>query len=166
MFVFGHVGIGKAIASPFGRALPLMPLIVGTLLPDVIDKPLYHAHISTFVSCTRTFGHTGLFLAAILAVAMITRSRTWLALGVGVCTHAVLDGLLDSFNGERSSTLVAFAWPFLDTHFFTYGFKSPFDQLKQLWKAPIIAGEVVGLLLLTREYLKRRRPAPVPRRTG
>lgn len=155
MFLLGHVGIGRTIVGRWGRALPLVPLVVGTLLPDLVDKPLYYTHVSSFISCTRTFGHTGLFLGLLLLIATVTRSRAWLALGIGVATHITLDGFLDLFSHERSSALVAFAWPFLDRHFFTYGFTSPLDQLKHLWKAPIVSAEAIGLLLLVREYLKR-----------
>lgn len=156
MFIFGHVGIGRTIVGQRGRALPVVALIAGMLLPDVIDKSLYYARFSDFISCTRTFGHTGLLLALVFVTAWLTRSRTGFALGVGMATHLLLDGFLDLFSRERSSALVAFAWPFLDTHFFSYSFTSPLEQLRHLWRLPIIAGEAVGLLLLLREYSKRR----------
>ena len=160
MFVLGHVGIGRAIIGSRGRALPLVPLVFGILLPDVIDKPLYYLHLSPFISCTRTFGHTGLFVLGLVAIALMTRSRAWAAAAAGVATHGVLDALLDMssvLSGGRSSTLVALAWPVFDTHFFSYSFKTPIDQLKQLWNAPVLVCEFIGGLLLWREYSRPRR---------
>lgn len=159
MFVLGHVGIGRAIIGSRGRALPLVALLVGMMLPDVIDKPLYYLHLSPFISCTRTFGHTGIFLLALVAVAVMMRSRVWAAVAVGVATHGVLDAVLDMpsvFNGGRSSTLIALAWPVFDTHFFSYPFKTPIDQLKALWNAPVLICELIGGLLLSREYRARQ----------
>jgi hypothetical protein len=168
MFVLGHVGFGRAIIGSRGRALPLVPLVVGIMLPDIIDKPLYYLHLSPFISCTRTFGHTGLFLLLLVTIALIqhrrspgpsgagTRARVWIALAAGAATHGVMDGFLDMFSSGRSSTLIAFAWPFLDTHFFSYPFKTPLDQLWQILKAPVLICEFIGGLLLWREYRARR----------
>src|SRR5580704_10954240 len=104
MFVFGHIGIGRTLAGPWRRRLPAFPFIVGALLPDLIDKPLYYSRIWEFVSCTRTFGHTGLLLALIGAVAYLTRSRGLAALALGVATHLVLDCVLDVFGDEGSGS--------------------------------------------------------------
>src|SRR5438067_10478379 len=115
MFVFGHIGFGRLLIGSRGRSLPALPLLLGMLLPDVIDKPLYYAHISSFISCTRTFGHTGLFIAAVLVFAYVRRSSALLALGVGMITHVALDCLLDVLASDERSALTALTWPFLYT---------------------------------------------------
>ena len=42
MFFFGHLGAGSRLASPFSKGLPRGLLLLGTLLPDLIDKPLFY----------------------------------------------------------------------------------------------------------------------------
>jgi len=79
MFVFGHIGIGRALIGRWRHTLPLVPLTIGMLLPDIIDKPLYYARVWPFISCTRTFGHTGAFLLLLLLIAYWTRRPTLMA---------------------------------------------------------------------------------------
>src|SRR5437016_2836540 len=83
MFVFGHIGFGRTMIGSKGRALPAFPLVVGMLLPDIIDKSLYYSQVSTFITCTRTFGHTALFFGTLFGIGVLTRSRGWLALAIG-----------------------------------------------------------------------------------
>jgi hypothetical protein len=157
MFVLGHIGIGRTIVGPIGRALPIVPFAIGALLPDAIDKPLYYAHVSSYVSCTRTFGHTGLFFSALVLTAWARRSRVWAAVALGVATHTVLDGVLDAFSQGTSSVFMAFTWPFVYTYFASYDFESPLDQLGQVWRPRILITEAIGLALLAREYWQRIR---------
>src|SRR3954466_140383 len=95
MFVFGHVGVGRALLSRWKARLPVIPLAVGMLLPDLIDKPLYYSRLWSFVTCTRTFGHTGLLLLALTGFAAALRSRTLAALSAGMATHLLLDCAFD-----------------------------------------------------------------------
>ena len=152
MFVFGHVGFGRTMIGSLRRTLPIAPFVVGALLPDAIDKSLYYSHVSSFVSCTRTFAHTGLFVLLLGAVAAATRSRAWTAVLLGVVTHVVLDTGMDMFSHGQSSELIALTWPFLQTHFYSRDFSSPLDQLTQIWKPGIIVTEVIGIALIVREY--------------
>src|ERR1700733_5728748 len=100
MIFFGHLGIGLKTAQPFRRDLPLKPLLLGTLLPDLIDKTLYYGlSFATgrrgaelrLISGTRTFGHTILFTLALGAIAARRRSKTLAALALGSATHLFLD---------------------------------------------------------------------------
>ena len=156
LFILGHIGIGRAIVGQKGRALPLLPLALGMILPDLIDKSLYYLRLSSFISCTRTFAHTGLFLVGLAAVAWLRRSRAWSAIALGVATHVLLDWTLDQFSTQPSSELVAFAWPFLSSRFASYQFNSPLDQLEHLANWRILVTEAIGLVLLVREYRKGR----------
>lgn len=160
MFVLGHIGIGRALSGPKARALPVAVFCLGAMLPDVIDKPLYYAHLSEFVSCTRTFGHTGLFAVAVAAVAFVTRSRSGIALAIGTATHPALDAFLDFFSPGPSSTWIAFSWPFLHQRFSSYLFETPLDQLMALARVQVIACELIGGWLLWREYRRRSSHGP------
>ena len=156
MFVFGHVGIGRRLVGSRGRSLPAVPLLVGMMLPDLIDKPLYYTHAWSFVSCTRTFGHTGLLMALVYLLCVTTRSRPWLALGLGMSTHVAIDWIFDLILGNiPSAAAIAFAWPFWHTTFAVYDI-SPLEHLGSVLEPPILIGELVGFTLLVLEYLKRR----------
>src|SRR5690348_3085949 len=117
MFVLGHMGIGRALLGRARWRFPALAFFVGALLPDIIDKPLYYAHLSAYVDGTRTFGHTGLFLCALGVTAALRRSRVWGALAIGVATHLLLDGFLDLFQPLPSAEWIALTWPFLYTRF-------------------------------------------------
>jgi hypothetical protein len=157
MFVFGHIGFGRLLVGSRGRAMPAVPLLVGMLLPDLIDKPLYYADISSFVSCTRTFGHTGLFVAAVLILAAVRRSSGLLALGLGMATHLGLDCAMDVLSPDVQSALTALAWPFRSPRFAVVNM-SIADHLKRLLVPPVMITELAGLAILVWEY-RRWRPA-------
>src|SRR5947209_6204662 len=107
MFLLGHLGIGKKVAQPFSKGLSTRIILLGTILPDLIDKPLYYsiawatgkqAHELGLISGTRTFGHTALFLLFIVLLGAAKKSRFLAALSLGITTHLLLDGLLDHFS--------------------------------------------------------------------
>ena len=102
MFVFGHLGIGGGLVYLVRREWPLAGVLFGTLLPDLIDKPLYYGLVQTdvlpsyvrlLVPGTRTIGHT---LAAALLLLMpafirVPSRAIWPAISVGLVTHIFLD---------------------------------------------------------------------------
>ncbi len=162
MLILAHVGLGKWLATPWKKRLPLFPLLLGTLLPDLIDKPLYyglafatgkHGADLGLISGTRSIGHSILFLAMILIWAGITRSRIPLALAVGVITHLLLDNFMEPFSEFTiHSSRIALLFPFYDGRFpvatsSTLGGHlllhiNPFDML----------GEGVGFCLLAWDF--------------
>jgi inner membrane protein len=77
----------------------LRVLLIGSLLPDVIDKPLGHLFLRDTFSSGRIFGHTLVFLLLIsLAGLFLYRraGRTWLlALAFGTATHLLFDQMWD-----------------------------------------------------------------------
>jgi hypothetical protein len=156
MFVLGHVGIGRLLVGARGRALPVVPFVVGAILPDLIDKPLYYSHVSDFISCTRTFGHTGLLLGTIAAVAAVKRSPAWAAVALAMATHILFDGILDLQSRAESATVAAFTWPFLSTRFASFEMTSPLQHLFKITRLDILATETLGALFLWREYLQRK----------
>lgn len=166
MFIFGHLGFGNKLASPWSRNLPKAPLFFGMLLPDVIDKSLYYGNQYfggswEIVSCTRTFGHTDLLLALIFACSALFRSKRGAALGLGMATHLLLDCLMDRFNpSEPSSALIALGWPIFSRNFTVFHFNSIGDHARHLLNAPILIAEGFGLSLLGWDYWKSaNRPA-------
>ena len=70
MFIFGHVGITLGIfyslsrlssKNSFSAAVPY--IIIGSLLPDIIDKPLGRIILAETIGSGRIFAHTLLFVA-------------------------------------------------------------------------------------------------------
>ena len=72
--------------------------IIGSILPDLIDKPVGHFLFQqAFHNNGRIFSHTLLFFLVIFAIGLylgISRKKMWLlALSLGVLVHLVLDSL-------------------------------------------------------------------------
>ncbi len=159
MLLFGHLGFGKLVMRPFSRGLPLIALLIGTILPDLIDKPLYygmcwlygkHGTDLGIICGTRTFGHTALFLILLILLGIIFRSRIVIALALGVASHLLLDAIPELIHhdftiGTSNSALL---WPFTGWNFPI----SPYDEIMEhLFNAMIpylVASEIIGLLLL------------------
>ena len=154
----GHVGIGRRLAALVSDSLPATALVLGTLLPDLIDKPLYYSRMWPYISCTRTFGHTGLLLLVLIAVAYARRSIALKALALGVATHLFLDFMGDSVDAwQNSSSAVALSWPVASTHFTDSYIPSLREHALALLNLPTVLGEVVGLWFLAREWRTHHR---------
>jgi hypothetical protein len=173
MFPLGHLGIGLKTAQPFKRGLPLKPLLLGTLLPDLIDKPLYHGlALATgrqgaelgIVAGTRSFGHTLLFTAALWALARARRSKALAALALGASTHLLLDLVTDAFivpaffKGGAADTSRILAWPLLGWQF-PFTTRGLFDHLGHVFNPFILSAEILGALILLWECRQARRKA-------
>lgn len=95
VFLLGHLGLTLLVArlvAPFtgtGERFPLGFLLVGALLPDLIDKPLGHALLGW--DNGRLWAHTLLFASLIVALALARASRRLGALGLGTVCHQLLD---------------------------------------------------------------------------
>lgn len=171
MWFLGHLGIGSKLAAPFSRKLPLSAVLVGTLLPDLIDKPLYYGSALVtgrhgldigLISCTRTFGHTALFLLALSAIAYARKSTLFAALTIGVATHLMLDGFQDywfhTVMGEtgESSLRIAVLFPFLQSRFADMPYASLAEHLRSGDRPFTIVSELVGAAILGWDYWKRK----------
>ena len=126
------------------------------LLPDVIDKLLYYSRLFPgVVTCTRTFGHTGILLVATLLTSRMIKSRWLAALSLGMATHLLLDCLIDRVTPEVASpALIALTWPFIQNHFASYHFASVGEHLHKLVNVPTMTAEVIGLSLIGWDYWK------------
>jgi hypothetical protein len=176
MLPLAHLGFGLRLSRPFGR-LPLRWLIAGCLLPDLIDKPLYYG-LSAWtglrgaelglISCTRTFGHTGLFIGVLLSLALALRGhpgRTGkvAALAVGMTTHLFLDAVsekLAPLHGRsafrESSTLLALTFPYYG-RFGIQPFESAREHFLAHLKGFTLATEILGAIFLSWELWTRDR---------
>jgi hypothetical protein len=170
MFILGHMGIGSKLVSPFSEGLPKKWLLIGTLLPDLIDKPLYYglswimgaqgADLG-LISGTRTFGHTALLLFSLSIASMAKQSRALGALALGMATHLLLDSLTEYFRpaalpaqDATAGVIHAILFPFLGARFPVMPVSTLGEHLETL-KIPVIVGaEIVGLGLLGWEWWK------------
>lgn len=171
MFFFGHLGIGSKMAYPWRDKLPRAALLVGTVLPDLIDKPVYYsvaafigrdAASQSLISGTRTFGHTLLFLIIIALVAYLRKSRLLAALAVGITTHHLIDLIGDEFQlrldlitpGTGPDGFHALLWPLLG-----WGFPTSTTTIvghgTQIINPWVLMGEVIGLCILLWDYRRR-----------
>ena len=166
MFLLGHLGIGSWIAARRVRAEQLGWLLLGTLLPDLVDKPLYYALVFAtgrrgaelgLVTGTRTFGHT---LLLVVALWLVLPRRSGAPLALGMLTHLALDelgdvlGLLLPALGTRPhpGTISAILFPFLGPRFPVSPFQSALEHLASLENAYVLAGELVGVALLAWQW--------------
>ncbi len=166
MLFFGHAGVtlgialaAKGVAHRFYpvkdgkpepgaiaviRRLDLRLLIVGSLLPDIIDKPLGLIILRDSISYGRIYSHTLLFLILLALGGWLLyrfRRQTWLiVLAVGAAGHHILDLIWLSPS--------VFFWPFLGT---TFPRENPGNYLEELLYGLLhepltLATEVIGLV--------------------
>ena len=171
MFVLGHVGIGPRLLGPLRARLPAVPLVVGCLLPDLIDKPLFYLNLAltgrgpdqqALLRGSRGLGHTGLFLLALLLAAALARSRLLWAVAAGVATHFALDlgGELLTGADPESSIWLALLFPAFGGRLPRAHFGSILEHLLvSAQSLSVLAGEAVGGAILLWELVQRRRRA-------
>nr|WP_319375670.1 metal-dependent hydrolase [uncultured Methanoregula sp.] len=99
MFFFFHlltgIIIGFLIADLLNDRRWVLPCAIGSILPDLIDKPLGLVIFPTTIGDGRIFTHTLLIAIIILALGIFFWKRmqdpSVLALGIGLFSHQVLD---------------------------------------------------------------------------
>jgi len=167
MFVFAHTGIGSTLVRPWRKKLPRGMLLLGTLLPDLIDKSLYYGvtFLHRFdpgglalVSGTRTFGHTALFLLILSWIAVIRGSRSLAALALGVATHLLLDGFADTFGPDvpGDGTASALLWPLTGWSFPWSPYGSLSEHLSAFAAPFFLWAEAIGIALLALDFAESR----------
>lgn len=97
--LFWHTGASIAIARYAFRddRMDLRMLVLGALLPDLVDTPiglLFYGRLQSVRLATH-----GLLFAAVVMVAVVMSTRrgrprkTWMPLAIGLLLHAVLDAM-------------------------------------------------------------------------
>jgi len=133
MLILGHAGITLGAATLLSGALRIKHssqdrkvswftslssyidirlLLIGSLLPDIIDKPVGQLFFREIFSQGRIFSHTLLFLVIITMAGYYLYKRrraVWLlTLSFGTFMHLILDEI---WNAPRT-----LFWPFQDRH--------------------------------------------------
>lgn len=166
MFVLGHVGIGPRLLLGLRRRLPARWLILGCLLPDLLDKPLFYGLLwaegqaDALIRGSRSVGHTGLFLLSLLAMAGIGRRAGLWAVAAGVLTHLALDvgGELVTGADPDTSIWLAILYPAFDGRFPRANFSTMLEHLKLTAESfYVMSGEIVGGAILLRAWWGRRK---------
>jgi hypothetical protein len=167
MFPLGHIGIGTWMLPARTRErLSWAWFIVGCVLPDLIDKPVFlaariasrHAPeefelLLDALRGSRLLGHSVFFLAILVATALAARSAPLLALAWGVGTHLVLDVAPDLISGSRVLWPSWLLWP-------VFGWGFPRFTSASFERTLYRAGEFVGAALVLLEVARRRRSDP------
>ncbi len=96
MLLFAHLGLTLAAAKLAGRlggtSFALLFVAIGSILPDLIDKPLGFL-IYGAMGTGRIFAHSLLFLLLIATIAAILQNRALASLSFGVLAHLALDSI-------------------------------------------------------------------------
>ena len=149
MFIFGHIGISVVllylINKKFNFPVDYRYVILGSMLSDIIDKPLGNILLYGIVNNGRIFGHTLLF-ALLLTIIGVYRKKV-LQIAYGVWTHLILDRIW--------LNPVTLMWPLLgnfmkaDFEFwhFTVTIREPYNIIGE------VAGISILLLLMIRHKL-------------
>lgn len=143
--------------TALGKSIDIRLLFIGSLLPDIVDKPLGHLFFIEALSNGRVFGHTLLFFIIIALVGLYlyrSRSQLWLSMvAFGTLLHLILDQMW-----QTPQTLL---WP-------VFGFAFPRedmtgwaqDTLQALLTNPAVyIPEVIGagIIALFGWFLLRRK---------
>ncbi len=108
----GSETIGSCFES-LARKIDIRALVVGALLPDIIDKPIGHWLLAGRLDNGRIFGHTLLLLLVMAFIGWLVFKRRGsmfvFAISFGVVAHLVLDGMW-----QNPQTLF---WPLLGIAF-------------------------------------------------
>jgi hypothetical protein len=94
MLLFAHLGLTLA-SGRFMRWVDLAFLALGSMLPDVIDKPLGLVFFGT-PAAGRMLCHTLLFLLVLMALAFYLKDVRLASVSAGVAAHLVLDFMWQS----------------------------------------------------------------------
>lgn len=87
--------------------LPVAAVVAGTIIPDLVDKPLGSLGVTNYF---HTVGHSGLIV--LLFVPLAFYGRTGLAVWVGWVSHLALDAAHIVINGRPADTQFLL-WPLL-----------------------------------------------------
>lgn len=164
---FGEAGYSRANRRGFGAAAKLIDyrlLALGSILPDIIDKPLWLFVLPEALDATRLIAHTLWFPILLLIGWRLGAARGLnflLPLGIGSALHLVLDGMF-----TMPATLL---WPFMGWVFVDGGHTDLFSGLPIPWALPwnihwLVFSELLGGIFIARTLIKilRERNQSIP----
>ncbi|MGH2767352.1 MAG: metal-dependent hydrolase [Actinomycetota bacterium] len=146
--LFWHLGVTVAVifVTLGRRRIDYRVVLLGAILPDLIDKPVGRIFFESSFETSRLFGHTLLFpLALLLGIQILLReerARRWFVLPIAALVHVGLDGMW----GDP----ITLFWPL-------FGWEFPRVPVRSYWWEVLLrpiqhpleaAKEVVGLILL------------------
>lgn len=167
MLVFGHAGLTLGVATlvagiadirraslnekkswfaSLSRHVDIRILMVGSLLPDIIDKPVGQFFFRETFSNGRIFSHTLLFLLVLTGIGFYLYRRhrqVWmLTLAAGTFLHLILDGMW--------TTPATLFWPLMG---FTFEKEDITDWLANIFREAFshpqyAIPELLGLVIL------------------
>ena len=169
MLILGHVGcalaatqIGEgAYKKVAGRGLAAAAklidyrlLVIGAILPDIIDKPLSWLVLAEVLDTTRLIAHTLLFPLLLLVVWRLNSGRRLnflLPLAIGSALHLLLDAMWNM--------PITLLWPFMGWNFVDSGHSDLFSSLPIPWSLPwnvhwLVFSEFLGGLFIARTLFK------------
>jgi inner membrane protein len=121
------------ITETLGKHIDIRFLLIGAILPDIIDKPLGLFNIGS----GRSISHTLLFLLIFTLLGLILyAARKWkriLVLAAGILAHLILDSMW--LNPHT------FFWPFFGSHFSA---GDPSEWLSRWWS--LLVGDPIVLI--------------------
>ena len=155
MFPFAHRGIGSAITRLCPVEFQFRWVLLGTLLPDLVDKPIFlllsqYFHDAGWEAGKRGIAHTLVFLLLLAAISKARKSPVLWSVTAGTATHLALDVISKSTEGRSTAlgSLRVLFWPFTGWSFPTldHGMHGT-----ELWMC-----EVAGIGLLVTQFALRR----------
>ncbi|OGO45101.1 MAG: hypothetical protein A2Z05_06810 [Chloroflexi bacterium RBG_16_60_22] len=164
MLLFGHTGItlgaaalvagvvksrgvsGQSWFVRLSQYMDIRLLLVGSLLPDIIDKPVGQLFFREALSSGRIYAHTLLFLVVVAAAGLFLFKRcrqVWLlTLAAGSLMHHILDAMW--------SSPAVLLWPLLGFEFSRINVDL---WLSNMWhvlfnEPSVYVPEIIGLAVL------------------
>jgi len=132
--------------TALNRVLDVRLILIGSLLPDIIDKSLGLVLLRDTLSNGRIFSHTLLFPVVLLLTGLYLYRRSakgwFLALALGSATHLVLDAMWQ--------TPRALFWPAYGLAFERYDLTGLVERFfeKLLSNPAVYISEIIGVIVL------------------
>ena len=168
MYLLAHTGITMGAARVVERAvnrptfwLDYRFILLGSVLPDVVDKPLGRIIFGEVIANGRIFLHTLIFLVMTVLLGIFVyrwKNALWgFCIAFGVLTHFIMDAMW--------TDPVTLYWPFISPAF-GRGPGLPFLEILRSWfhtlliEPRVFLPELAGLVILiifTAKVIKERR---------
>ena len=155
------VSLGPRFEGPFDRSVWKV-LLVGGLLPDLVDKPL--AWGLDVLPASRALGHSLLFLVPLLLIVALFARRAGqvtaaAALAVGALSHVLLDNLPVLWNPDESAA--SLLWP-VTTVESQAGAPAVGSVLRDTLGEPYLWAELVLVVVAVGVWYSLRRVGSIP----